>query len=516
MLAHSPRIVTENLVLLLDAANPRNFDLTKVEVLVVAGGGGGGGEQETPAGGGGGAGGLIYYSSYPVTPGTQLTATVGDGGAGGIGRAVGSNGGNSVFGALTAIGGGGGGFYSGLPSSGGSGGGAGWTSVVTSGGSGTAGQGFAGGSVNQGNTPFQGAAGGGGAGGAGGDSIVRNGGAGGVGLQFTISGTSTYYAGGGGGGGGYGDATPGTGAIGGSNVGGSGGNAAAGGTVGSPGVTNSGGGGGGAGADDASVYIQKSGGAGGSGIIIVRYPGPQKAIGGTITSVGGDTIHTFTTSGTFTPLVNTNGSAVLGLSDLSGNRNFGTTANGPTYNSANGGSLVFDGSNDYATIEANSSFQLGNGYTLCAWVKASNNPGNYAGICGTFDRIPSSYFGQNFAILPGSQRFSFVVSGWSGGSLQYIDATTQYTIGRWYYLVGTNLGVNCNFYIDGNLDTTYTQAAVASNPGPTTKFKIGRYYQDDANYYFPGNIADIKYYNRALSAAEVSQNYNALRFRFGL
>ena len=204
------------------------------------------------------------------------------------------------------------------------------------------------------------------------------------------------------------------------------------------------------------------------------------------------------------------------LTDLSGGGNTGTLTNGPTYDSANGGAIVFDGTNDYATIEANSSFQLGNGYTLCAWVKASNNPGNYAGICGTFDIIPSSYFGQNFAILPGSQRFSFVVSGWSGGSLQYIDATTQYSIGRWYYLVGTNLGVNCNFYIDGNLDTTYTQAAVASNPGPTTKFKIGRYYQDIDNYYFPGNIADIKYYNRALSAAEVQQNFNALRGRFGI
>jgi hypothetical protein len=63
--------------------------------------------------------------------------------------------------------------------------------------------------------------------------------------------------------------------------------------------------------------------------------------------------------------------------DLSGNGNTGTLTNGPTFNSGNGGSLSFDGSNDYATIEANSSFQLGNGYTLCAWVKASNNPGNY-------------------------------------------------------------------------------------------------------------------------------------------
>ena len=200
--------------------------------------------------------------------------------------------------------------------------------------------------------------------------------------------------------------------------------------------------------------------------------------------------------------------------DLSGNGNTGTLTTGPTYSSANGGSIVFGGTNEYATIEANSSFQLGNGYTLCAWVKASNNPGNFAGICGTFDTIPSTFFGQNFNIQPGSQKFTFLVGGWSGGSYQYIAATAQYTIGRWYYLVGTNLGVNCNFYIDGNLNTTYTQAAVASNPGPTTKFKIGRFYQDINNYYFPGNIAGIKYYNRALTATEIQQNFNATRSRY--
>ena len=78
------------------------------------------------------------------------------------------------------------------------------------------------------------------------------------------------------------------------------------------------------------------------------------------------------------------------------------------------------------------------------------------------------------------------------------------------------MGVNCNFYIDGNLNTTYTQAAVASNPGPTTKFKIGRYYQDTDNFYFNGNIATCKFYNRALSATEITQNFNALRSRFSI
>ena len=90
-----------------------NFTGT-VEVLVVAGGGGGGMDM----GGGGGGGGVVYHSSYSVSAGAGYTVTVGAGGTGGpaggtTGQGVfhqfsigGTNGGNSVFGAITAVGGG--------------------------------------------------------------------------------------------------------------------------------------------------------------------------------------------------------------------------------------------------------------------------------------------------------------------------------------------------------------------------------------------------------------------------
>jgi hypothetical protein len=44
----------------------------------------------------------------------------------------------------------------------------------------------------------------------------------------------------------------------------------------------------------------KTSGSGGSGIVIIRYPGAQRGTGGTVTSVGGNTIHTFLASGTYT------------------------------------------------------------------------------------------------------------------------------------------------------------------------------------------------------------------------
>jgi hypothetical protein len=60
------------------------------------------------------------------------------------------------------------------------------------------------------------------------------------------------------------------------------------------GTVNTGGGGGGYGNGAFS------GAAGGSGIVIVRYLGAQRGTGGTVTSAGGFTIHTFTSSGTYT------------------------------------------------------------------------------------------------------------------------------------------------------------------------------------------------------------------------
>jgi hypothetical protein len=107
-------------------------------------------------------------------------------------------------------------------------------------------------------------------------------------LASSISGTSVFYAGGGGGG--YDLRSAGAVGAGGNGGGGSGGSGGAAGTA------NRGGGGGG-GNGGTPVY---DGGNGGSGIVIISYLGAQRGTGGTITSAGGYTIHTFTSSGTYT------------------------------------------------------------------------------------------------------------------------------------------------------------------------------------------------------------------------
>lgn len=114
------------------------------------------------------------------------------------------------------------------------------------------------------------------------------GGNGGAGYTSSISGSSLSYAGGGGGAGHSGSA----GGSGGSGVGGTGGSNSASATV--P-TANRGGGGGG------SISTSFPSTSGADGVVIIRYLGAQNATGGTITNSGGYTIHTFTSSGTFTP-----------------------------------------------------------------------------------------------------------------------------------------------------------------------------------------------------------------------
>jgi hypothetical protein len=278
-----------------------------VEYLVIAGGASGGAQH----GGGGGAGG--YRSSVSgessgggasaesplsLIPGTAYTVTVGAGGASVYGATSpnkGINGSNSVFATITSTGGGAGGGWndSGGAYGGYAGGSGGGSSLTGTGGAGTSGQGYVGGATGASPTFPNGGSGGGGAGAAGQSAYnLSKAGDGGTGVSSSINGSATTRAGGGGGG----SHSPSTIGYGGSGGGGNGGL----GNNGSPtgdgvaGTTNTGGGGGGSGSNTSYS------GAGGSGIVIIRYLGAQRGTGGTVTSSGGYTIHTFTSSGTYT------------------------------------------------------------------------------------------------------------------------------------------------------------------------------------------------------------------------
>jgi len=270
-----------------------------VQYLVVAGGGGGGANGGAGAGAGGyrtnvtgatSGGGASAEAALVIATGTH-TVTVGGGGSGANSGAKGTNGSNSVFSTITSTGGGAGGTNRSTAgdqngNNGGSGGGASNNASVGNPGSGTAGQGYGGGTIQTDLVSYGHCGGGGGAGGAGANGPTQTGGSG---VNSSIDGTATTRGGGGGGGS---SGSSGNGGSGGSGGGGAG--TRNNGGSGSAGTANTGGGGGGGGGANGT------GGAGGAGIVIVRYltadANGVTVTGGTKTTSGSYTVHTFTSS----------------------------------------------------------------------------------------------------------------------------------------------------------------------------------------------------------------------------
>lgn len=322
--------------------------LENVEYLIVGGGGSGGAGNFTGSAGGG-AGGLRTSvvgatsggggSPEPritLEDGVTYTITVGNGGKPydydtSYGRKGQDGGDSSIVGgsiSIVSVGGGGGAGYdnSNDPGSGGSdggsGGGGGSQGENQSAGSGTANQGYAG-AVGRNSSPENYPGGGGGGAGATGNNSQALYSSGGAGIQNNIDGNNYYYAGGGGGtgyntrggnggagGGGAGNSCAGSGiASGGGSARNSGedGGYSSGGPNGSgknAGKAGDNTGGGGGGYQTGSSYYANGSRAseGGTGIVIIRYPtaGAPDVNGGIITTNGGYTIHTFTSSGFLT------------------------------------------------------------------------------------------------------------------------------------------------------------------------------------------------------------------------
>jgi hypothetical protein len=182
--------------------------------------------------------------------------------------------------------------------------------------------------------------------------------------------------------------------------------------------------------------------------------------------------------------------------DLAGG-NDGTLMNSPTYDSANGGSIVFDGVNDYidapnlGVLSSNNTDQ----FTIGVWLKTTSTV--------NYNRVVK--FQNNVSMfLSADGGFSVQSSGDNAGTS---PANTFIRDGSWHYVVVTyNEGVEYTGYRDGSLSFTVATSDRESNAGSNTR--IG------TDYHFNGSIAVVTVYNRVLSSTEVLQNYNALKNRF--
>jgi hypothetical protein len=200
--------------------------------------------------------------------------------------------------------------------------------------------------------------------------------------------------------------------------------------------------------------------------------------------------------------------------DLSGNSNTGTLVNSPTYSSGNGGFFTFNGTNNEVTTTTQ--FTNPQTFSISAWFKTSSASGR---------KIIGFETNQTGTATSGYDRHIYIGSdgklyfGLYDGLVKTAISPLTYADNNWHYVVGTygSEGTTIRLYVDGASVATATASFAENLNG---YWRIAGYnlanWTNASNGYFTGNIAQASIYNRGLTAAEVSQNFNALRGRFGL
>jgi hypothetical protein len=189
--------------------------------------------------------------------------------------------------------------------------------------------------------------------------------------------------------------------------------------------------------------------------------------------------------------------------DLSGNSRNGTLTNGPTYSSADGGSIVFDGSNDF--VQCTGSLTV-TAATFVSWIRRNGNQGQYDGIL--FSR-GTNITGMDFQLsnqLAYTWNNAVNTYNWQSG-LIVPDLT-------WCMVAVSVTSTAATAYLCQSGGITSATNTVSHASSVLDDIKIA--YDDATIRYFAGNIATAMIYDRALSAGEITQNFNALRSRYGL
>jgi len=186
--------------------------------------------------------------------------------------------------------------------------------------------------------------------------------------------------------------------------------------------------------------------------------------------------------------------------------NFGLPIYGTT-----GNYLEFDGTDDFITT---SNTTISGSQTFSVWAMVTGGPNSPAGILTQHNYASTANFGINHV---GGNKLAPSI-GYTNGTREYDNKTTNFTITNnviFNAVLVYNSGENkIYWYINGQLDSSYALPATPSS----TNYPIclGRWDAGYAAYYFNGRIYSGNIHNRALTALEISQNFNALRGRFGI
>ena len=190
--------------------------------------------------------------------------------------------------------------------------------------------------------------------------------------------------------------------------------------------------------------------------------------------------------------------------DLSLGGNDGALTNGPTFDSDNGGSIVFDGVNDYCSLP---NLALNYPFHISFWGKATSA----SSICGITFTDPNSdtkSIGLQINTIQNNIRITYHDSTFTSAFIPgYINTI--------YKVSGNFTSTSFDLYVNGLYGASLSGAKTKIWTDTSTSYNISLLNRPSI-FYYSGNIYNTQIYNRALSATEILQNYNATKSRFGL
>ena len=198
--------------------------------------------------------------------------------------------------------------------------------------------------------------------------------------------------------------------------------------------------------------------------------------------------------------------------DLSGNGNTGTLVNGVGYNGSNGGSLSFDGVNDYVNLSSALNLSTNIGFTMCLFLQ-QNTPQTNSGWNYFYSRLSPEIEIGTF----GTSTTGFTFKDNSTSS----QANSSNLVNSWSYITfGTNPTTRTPFIYTYNSAGSFVSTSTTAFSNTTIVFErlfiTGTSGGPAGTQYYGAKCAVISAYNRTLAASEIQQNFNALRGRFGI
>lgn len=202
--------------------------------------------------------------------------------------------------------------------------------------------------------------------------------------------------------------------------------------------------------------------------------------------------------------------------DISGNGNHGTLQNGVAFTSVNDGAMVFDGVNDYFVTNNNLDLSNTDKLTIQIILKTASSS---AEMVMEHSTNWNSY--NAFGIISNNTSNKIQITDHNQG-YNVSNSVASINNNNWHLFTATtdrslNAADQNLIYIDGNTANKVNVAhLINDNNGNFTSHKLYISTRAGSSLYFNGTIAQVLIYNRVLTAAEIEENYNAIKLKYGL